>query len=273
MALPVCSGSERGLLDCLLEPCEINDWASFAVACRGRRAEAPAETRRTPAWVGALPPTRLQPDSLAACLRMYRMHAAVPAAVLCELPPPPRLRYLPCRRIGAGSGSLRKARLAGGRNRHEGRLEATLGGRWSAVLTGQEGGFMAAARAVCRQLGLRGGVPRNGDFWGRGTLPAQLSALECRGGKQALADCSVAAPPAWASEHLNTTAGVACAGGSRWAAQEDGWGLCHICGSVVLIRRCDVLSHTPSPPVQARHPAFPPSASPAAPLPQRGCCR
>ena len=71
-------------------------------------------------------------------------------------------------------------------------LQVRIGSRWGTVC-GRGGFDDAAARVVCRALGLDGGRARPNAHFGRGSLPILMSDVHCKGGESGLAVCDFGA--------------------------------------------------------------------------------
>lgn len=87
----------------------------------------------------------------------------------------------------------------------------------------------AAARVICRQLGMGGGAAREGGFFGGGALAPALTMVSCRGGEAALEGCSFGRAPADAGGEGFPAFGVACSGERAGGGQAVG---CCIAGGV-----------------------------------------
>ena len=101
------------------------------------------------------------------------------------------------------------ARLVGGTNLAEGRVEVCSGGEWGSVCDSSWG--ITDAQVVCRQLGFitDGAVARSGAYFGEGYGPIHFSNVQCDGSEDFLQNCTLSTSNT--CSHGND-AGVTCAG-------------------------------------------------------------
>lgn len=125
-------------------------------------------------------------------------------------------------------------------------MQVRVGSRWSFI----SGDSADTAQVVCRQLGMRGGIARNGAVYARHVSGAALlTDVRCKATAASLNDCSFSAGgPAAASAEM--VLAVACKGGGTQ------WWLGACCASLFeLILDCtqSVSCQSVSPPAQPPH--------------------
>ncbi|KAL4423009.1 hypothetical protein ABPG77_005489 [Micractinium sp. CCAP 211/92] len=131
-------------------------------------------------------------SNLTACKYEYvstpQPYCGLMAAVECTEPPPMDVR------------------LKNGKNGNEGRLEVSIGGHWMTVC--QNLFTDAAARVVCRKLGMRGGRTLRNVKWGATGLGVGISNVRCVGTEQELSACQFTTKTTGCTHA--TDVGVAC---------------------------------------------------------------
>ncbi|KAL4855267.1 Deleted in malignant brain tumors 1 protein [Chlorella vulgaris] len=147
------------------------DGMQSAILLRQEQQPTPVRCARRPAMIRCA----------AVCL--LAVCALAPLHHVKGAPPLPDEPFPGGDRVTAATVTL--ARLQGGSNALQGRLEIQMGGAWSAVCSAGFG--LEEARVACRQAGLAGGAVSN--TFPSGRLPIAVANVVCRGNEPNLAAC------------------------------------------------------------------------------------
>lgn len=179
----------------------------MGAVCRGELA------RRTTALRGGIASARRGCPPQPGCGQPKALHSP---ALLSRHP----CSAAPCMHAGAlPKRLLTGARLVGGPNRREGRLEVQVAGTWGSVCN-RNISDTATAHVVCRSLGFKGAAgARGGAFYGERAPAPVLEVLHCNGKEPGLHACTVSR--SIMPEYCNRSSdfGVWCRGESEGAEQ------------------------------------------------------